>query len=111
MRVARYVATGAIVVGASAGLAVLGSGSASAIGVAPVPGGIAVDLSHAETVWAYDNNVGGAITGLPHPSAASFGLTFDSAAALALGYPQGRVGFTVLGPVNDLNGVIVAYAE
>ncbi|MCX5042636.1 hypothetical protein OG921_05555 [Aldersonia sp. NBC_00410] len=84
---------------------------ASALGVTPVPGGVQVDLNHAETQWVSQNGVGVRTAGLPHPSAASFGQTLDSVAEVAAGYPQGWVSFTVFGPLDSLNGTMVAYKE
>lgn len=111
MRFVRSLAVGAVAVGATAGLGVLGAGSASALGVTPIPGGVQVDLSHSETVWAHQNNVGSAVAGLPGPAAKSFGSTFDAATELSQEFPKGRVSFSAIGPITDPSGVIVAFEE
>jgi hypothetical protein len=90
---------------------VMSAAPASALGITPVPGGYQVDLTHSETVWVNQNNIGRAAAGLPHPSAASFGQTLGSVASVAADYPQGRVSFTVFGPLNTLNGTMVAYKD
>ncbi|TSE01088.1 hypothetical protein FOS14_04900 [Skermania sp. ID1734] len=111
MRLVRTLATGMLAMGAIAGISVVGAGSASALGITPLPGGVEVDLNHAETVWAHDNHVGIAMARLPHPSAESFGQTFESAVALSSQYPAGRVSFTAYGPLDDLSGTMVAFKE
>ncbi len=111
MRFVRSLAAGAVVIGAGAGIAIAGSGTASAIGFQPLPGGVQVDLNHAETVWAHQNNVGAAVGNIPNPSAQSFGVAFDGATELSSMYPKGRVSFSVIGPLNDLGGFIVAFEE
>ncbi len=111
MRFVRSLAAGAVVIGASAGLGIVGSGTASAIGIQPMPGGMQVDLNHDETLWAHQNNVGAAVGNIPNPSAQSFGVAFDGATALSSTYPKGRVSFSVFGPLNDLGGYIVAFEE
>ncbi len=111
MRVFRSLAAGAVIAGAAAGLSLLSAGSAAAIGITPYPGGVAVQLTHEETAWAHQAGVGAAIAALPHPAAESFGVTFASAAELALEHPKGRVGFTAEGPLDNPGGLIVAYKE
>ncbi len=111
MRFVRSLAAGAVVIGASAGLGIVGSGTASAIGIQPLPGGMQVDLNHDETLWAHQNNVGAAVGNIPNPSAKSFGVAFDGATELSSMYPKGRVSFSVFGPLNDLGGYIVAFEE
>ncbi|MEU6587138.1 hypothetical protein [Nocardia sp. NPDC046763] len=106
MRIARKLAVGALL--AAAATAVLGAGSASAATVTPLPGGVQVDLTPADTQWVAQTHIGQAIAGLPHPSAASFGEALDSAAAMSSQYPDGRVVFTVYGPFNELNGTMLA---
>lgn len=107
MRV-RKMAAGAVIVAAASGAAVLGAGSASAVAVTPLPGGVQVDLNHGDTAWVNQTHFGRTIAVLPHPSAASFGQALDSAAALSSQYPDGRVVFTVYGPVDQLNGTMLA---
>ena len=68
----RTAAVGVGVVGAAAGLGFAGAGAASALAVTPIPGGVQVDLNHADTVWAYQNNVGPAVASIPNASAQSF---------------------------------------
>ncbi|MEA3526670.1 MULTISPECIES: hypothetical protein [Nocardia] len=99
---------GALVAGAASVFAVLGAGSAGAVAVTPLPGGVQVDLSPADTVWVHQNHVGLAIAGLPHPSAASFGEALDAAAQVSSSVPNGRVTFTVYGPFDQLNGSMLA---
>ncbi|MFI6869283.1 hypothetical protein [Nocardia sp. NPDC050406] len=108
MRIARKLVTGALIAGAAGVLAMMGSGSASAVAVTPLPGGVQVDLSPADTQWVASNHFGQTLAGLPHPSAASFGQALDSAAQLSTQYPQGRVVFTVFGPFDQLNGTMLA---
>ncbi|WP_245677922.1 hypothetical protein [Nocardia acidivorans] len=67
-----------------------------------------MDLTPADTAWVANSHIGQAIAGLPHPSAASFGESLDSAAALSSQYPGGRVVFTVYGPFDQLNGTMLA---
>ncbi|MGV9415683.1 hypothetical protein ACWDOP_37800 [Nocardia sp. NPDC003693] len=67
-----------------------------------------MDLSPSDTAWVANSHIGQAIAGLPHPSAASFGQSLDSAAALSSTYPGGRVVFTVYGPFDQLNGTMLA---
>ncbi|MFR9753186.1 hypothetical protein ACL02S_19415 [Nocardia sp. 004] len=99
---------GALVAGAASVFAVLGAGSAGAVAVSPLPGGIQVDLSPADTMWVHQNNIGSAIAGLPHPSAASFGQALGAAAQVSSSVPGGRVTFTVFGPFDQLNGTMLA---
>ncbi|MGQ4617336.1 hypothetical protein [Nocardia sp. R7R-8] len=99
---------GALVAGAASIFAVLGAGSAGAVAVTPLPGGVQVDLSPADTAWVHQNHVGLAIAGLPHPSAASFGEALDAAAQVSSSVPNGRVTFTVYGPFDQLNGTMLA---
>lgn len=106
MRIARKLAAGALL--AAAASVVLGAGSASAFSVTPLPGGVQVDLTPADTQWVASSHIGQAIAGLPHASAASFGQALDSAAALSSQYPEGRVVFTVYGPFDTLNGTMLA---
>ena len=106
MRNARKLAVGALI--AAAASIALGAGSASAATVTPLPGGVQVDLTPADTQWVAQTHLGQAIAGLPHPSAASFGEALDSAALLSSQYPDGRVVFTVYGPFNELNGTMLA---
>ncbi len=108
MRVVRSLVAGALIAGAASVFATLGAGSAGAVAVTPLPGGVQVDLSPADTQWVHQSHIGQAIAGLPHPSAASFGQALDSAAALSSNYPTGRVTFTVFGPFNELNGTMLA---
>ncbi|MGQ4599554.1 hypothetical protein [Nocardia sp. R6R-6] len=108
MRVIRSIVAGALVAGAASVCAVLGAGSANAVAVTPLPGGIQVDLSPADTVWVHQNHVGLAVAGLPHPSAASFGEALDAAAQVSSAVPGGRVTFTVYGPFDQLNGTMLA---
>ncbi|MBB5918169.1 hypothetical protein BJY24_007081 [Nocardia transvalensis] len=74
----------------------------------PLPGGVKVDLTPADTQWVHQSHIGQAISGLPHPSASSFGQSLDSAAGLSSQYPDGRVVFTVYGPFDQLNGTMLA---
>ena len=111
MRFLRTVAVGAGVVGAAAGLGILGSGAASAVVVAPIPGGVQVELNHADTVWADQANIGATIASMPNVAAQSFGAGFDAATEIAAQLPQGRVGFTVVGPLSSPGGIIVILAE
>ncbi|WP_245547942.1 hypothetical protein [Nocardia pneumoniae] len=99
---------GALVAGAASVFAVLGAGSANAVAVTPLQGGVQVDLSPADTVWVHQTHVGLAIAGLPHPSAASFGQALDAAAQVSSSVPGGRVTFTVYGPFDQLNGSMLA---
>ncbi len=108
MRVVRSMVAGALIAGAASVFAVLGAGSASAVAVTPLPGGVQVDLSPADTQWVHQTHFGRTIAGLPHPSAASFGEALDGAAAVSSAYPTGRVTFTVFGPFNELNGTMLA---
>ncbi|NKY88288.1 hypothetical protein [Nocardia veterana] len=108
MRVVRKLAAGAVIAAAASGLAVLGAGSASAVAVTPLPGGVQVDLSPGDTQWVSQSHVGRTIAVLPHPSAASFGQALDAAATLSSQYPDGRVVFTVYGPFDQLNGTMLA---
>ncbi|KAA0023062.1 hypothetical protein [Antrihabitans cavernicola] len=111
MRFVRSLAVGAVAIGATAGLGVLGAGSASALGVTPLPGGVQVDMNHDETVWAHQNKVGAVVAGLPSAAAKSFGTTLDAATELSQTYPKGRVSFSAFGPITDPSGVIVAFEE
>lgn len=108
MQIFRSLAAGAMVVGAASGLAVAGMGSAAAADVRPLPGGVEVNLSHADTVWAHQQGVGKMIAGIPNPSVASFGTSLSALSELASTYPQGRVAFTVFGPFDQLSGTMVA---
>ncbi|WP_330232164.1 hypothetical protein OHA40_06530 [Nocardia sp. NBC_00508] len=108
MRVVRSIVAGALVAGAASVFAVLGAGSANAVAVTPLQGGVQVDLSPADTVWVYQNRFGLTIAGLPHPSAASFGQALDAAAQVSSSVPGGRVTFTVYGPFDQLNGTMLA---
>lgn len=108
MHLFRSLATGALLVGAATGLAVMGAGSAAAVTVQPVDGGVQVDLNHDDTVWVRDHNVGGMVAGLGSPAAASFGQSLTVLSQLASQFPQGRVAFTVFGPLDNLNGTMVA---
>ncbi|ATL66844.1 hypothetical protein [Nocardia terpenica] len=108
MRVVRKLVAGALIAGAASVLAVLGAGSASAVTVSPLPGGVQVDLTPGDTQWVHQTHIGQAISGLPHPSAASFGQALDAAADLSSHYPDGRVVFTVYGPFDQLNGTMLA---
>ncbi|WP_280238797.1 hypothetical protein [Nocardia abscessus] len=108
MRVVRSIVAGALVAGAASIFAALGAGSAGAVAVTPLPGGVQVDLSPADTVFVHQNNVGLALAGLPHPSAASFGQALDAAAEVSSSVPGGRVTFTVYGPFDQLNGTMLA---
>lgn len=94
-----------------AGGAVLGVGSASALGLQPLPGGFQADLTHDETMWVRDNNIGIAAAGLPHPSAQSFGLTLQAVSETAAQYPAGRVSFTMFGPFDELSGTMAAFEQ
>ena len=105
--VVRTFAVGALVAGAAA----LGVGSASALGLQPLPGGFQVDLSHDETMWVKNNNIGIAASGLPHPSAESFGLTLQAVSETASQYPAGRVSFTMFGPYDELSGTMAAFEQ
>lgn len=108
MRVVRSLVAGALVAGAASVLAVLGAGSASAVAVTPLPGGVQVDLSPSDTRWVADTGFGRVVAGLPHQSAPSFGEALDAAAQLSAQYPNGRVTFTVFGPLHELNGTMLA---
>ncbi|MGW4366988.1 hypothetical protein ACWEKT_15205 [Nocardia takedensis] len=108
MRVVRSLVAGALIAGAASVFAAFGAGSAGAVAVTPLPGGVQVDLSPSDTRFVDQTNLGLVIAGLPHPSAASFGQALDSAAALSSTYPAGRVTFTVFGPFNELNGTMLA---
>ncbi|ONM48673.1 hypothetical protein [Nocardia donostiensis] len=108
MRVARSLVTGALIAGAASVFAVLGAGSANAVAVTPLPGGVRVDLSPADTQWVSQTGFGHVIAGLPHPSAASFGQALDGAARVSAAHPTGRVVFTVFGPLDQLNGTMLA---
>ena len=111
MRFVRSFAVGALAIGALAGLGVTGAGSASAVGVSQLPGGVQVDLNHDETIWAQQHNVGGALANIPNPSAQSFGTTFGAATEASAEYPQGRVTFTAFGPITEPSGLIVVFKE
>ncbi|MFI9505422.1 hypothetical protein [Nocardia sp. NPDC052566] len=97
-----------MIAGAASVFAMLGAGSANAVAVTPLPGGVRVDLSPADTAWVSDNHLGRTIAGLPHPSAASFGEALDAAATVSSSVPGGRVTFTVFGPFDQLNGTMLA---
>lgn len=94
--------------GAASVLATVGAGSAGAVAVTPLPGGVRVDLSPADTRWVDQNNIGQMVAGVPHPSAPSFGQALDAAAAVSATYPNGRVTFTVFGPLHELSGSMLA---
>ncbi|WP_228002545.1 hypothetical protein [Nocardia australiensis] len=108
MRVVRSLVAGALIAGAASVFAVLGAGSASAVAVTPLAGGVQVDLNSVDTVWVHQSHIGQAIAGLPHPSAASFGQALDATAAVSSNVPGGRVTFTMYGPINQLNGTMLA---
>ncbi|WP_433725387.1 hypothetical protein ACQP0C_30205 [Nocardia sp. CA-129566] len=108
MRIVRSLVAGALIAGAASAFAMLGTGSASAVAVTPLAGGVQVDLNPADTAWVHQNHIGQAIAGLPHPSAASFGEALDAAADVSASVPGGRVTFTVYGPLNELNGTMLA---
>ncbi|MBY8863149.1 hypothetical protein K7711_42240 [Nocardia sp. CA2R105] len=108
MRVVRKLVAGALIAGAASVLAVMGAGSASAFALTPLPGGVQVDLTPGDTQWVHQTHIGQTIGFLPHPSAASFGQALDSAADLSSQYPDGRVVFTVYGPMEQLNGSMLA---
>ncbi|AVH24546.1 hypothetical protein IU438_21980 [Nocardia cyriacigeorgica] len=108
MRVVRSLVAGALIAGAASVFATLGAGNAGAVAVTPLPGGVQVDLTPADTKWVHQSGFGRTIAGLPHPSAASFGYALDSAAALSSEYPEGRVVFTVFGPFDQLSGTMLA---
>jgi hypothetical protein len=108
MRVVRSLVAGALIAGAASVFAVLGAGSASAVAVTPLAGGVRVDLSPADTAWVHQSHFGQTIAGLPHPSAASFGQALDAAATVSSSVPGGRVTFTVFGPFNQLSGTMLA---
>jgi len=105
--VVRTLAVGALVTGAAAA----GVGSASALGLQPLPGGVQVDLSHDETMFVKNNNIGLAATQLPHPSAESFGVTLQAVSDKASEYPAGRVSFTMFGPFDQLSGTMAAFEQ
>ena len=101
-------------IGVAGAVVVIGIGSAataSALAVAPIPGGVQVDLNHADTVWAYQNNVGPAIASIPNPSLQSLGAALHETTWVASQLPAGRVSFTVEGPLNNLGGLIVVLEE
>lgn len=108
MRVVRSIVAGALIAGAAAVFTSLGAGSASAVAVTPLAGGVQVDLSPADTAWVSQSRIGLTIAGLPHPSAASFGEALDAAATVSSAVPNGRVTFTVFGPLDQLNGTMLA---
>ncbi|WP_239004102.1 hypothetical protein [Nocardia panacis] len=99
---------GALIAGAASVFAALGAGSASAVAVTPLPGGVQVDLSPTDTAWVAQSHFGQTLAGLPHPSAASFGAALDAAAGVSAAVPNGRVTFTVYGPFDQLNGTMLA---
>jgi hypothetical protein len=108
MRIVRKLVAGALIAGAASVLAVLGAGSASAVSVTPVQGGLEVDLTPSDTQWVHQTHIGQVIGSLPHPSAPSFGQALDSAADLSSQYPDGRVVFTMYGPIDQLSGTMLA---
>lgn len=108
MRIVRSLVAGALIAGAASVFAMMGAGSASAVAVTPLSGGVQVDLSPADTVWVAQNRFGQTLGGLPHPSAASFGEALDAAAAVSAAVPGGHVTFTVYGPLDSLNGTMLA---
>jgi hypothetical protein len=108
MRIVRKLVAGALIAGAASVLAVLGAGSASAVSVTPVQGGLEVDLTPGDTQWVHQTHIGQVIGILPHPSAPSFGQALDSAADLSSQYPDGRVVFTMYGPIDQLSGTMLA---
>ncbi|WP_280454598.1 hypothetical protein [Nocardia brasiliensis] len=67
MRIVRSLVAGALIAGAASVFAMLGAGSAGAVAVTPLPGGVQVDLSPADTVWVAQNRFGQTLAGLPHP--------------------------------------------
>lgn len=108
MHTARCLIAGALIGGATSVFAVLGAGSAGALALSPVPDGVRVDLSPADTQWVHQSGFGHTVAMFPHPSAPSFGSSLDSAAALASQYPTGRVIFTVYGPLETPSGSMLA---
>ncbi|WP_245670722.1 hypothetical protein [Nocardia flavorosea] len=74
----------------------------------PDVGGVRVDLSPADTRWVHNSNFGHMLAAIPHPSAPSFGMALDAAAAVSSAQPNGRVVFTVFGPLHELNGSMLA---
>jgi hypothetical protein len=104
----RFFAASVLVAGAASALS---AGPAAAVTVAPVPGGMQVDLTHNDTVWVSQTNVGGLLAGVPNVAVQSFGQTLTALSGLASLYPQGRVAFTVVGPLNSLNGTMEALAQ
>ena len=111
MRFVRSVVVGALVAGVASALALFGAGTASAVEVSPLPGGVRVDLSHAETAWAYQNGVGTTLAKIPNASFRSFGSTLTSATGMSADYPDGHVSFTMFGPVTSPSGEMVAFRE
>ncbi|MFG1792036.1 hypothetical protein [Nocardia sp. NPDC049149] len=107
MRIVRSLVAGALIAGAASVFAMLGAGSAGAVAVTPLPGGVQVDLSSADTAWVAQNHFGRTIAALPHPSAPSFGEALDAAATVSSAV-GGRVTFTVYGPLDSLNGTMLA---
>lgn len=92
---------------AAAAIAAMGAGPAAALAVGPAPGGgVQVDLTHHETAQVATGSLPDTVAGLPHPSAASFGATLRSAAVAATTLPAGRVSFTIVGPLDNLGGVM-----
>ncbi|GGK61445.1 hypothetical protein [Nocardia camponoti] len=108
MRVVRSLFVGALIAGAAAIASTIGAGSASAFAVTPLNGGVQVDLSPGDTAWVHQTRFGLTVAGLPHPSAASFGQALDAAATVSSAVPNGRVTFTVYGPIDKLNGTMLA---
>lgn len=108
MRIARSLVAGALIAGAASVFAMLGAGSAGAVEMAPTQGGVRVDLSPGDTQWVSENGFGNTLAALPHPSAASFGQALDGAAKVSSEHPTGRVVFTVYGPMDELNGTMLA---
>ncbi|RMI27983.1 hypothetical protein [Nocardia stercoris] len=108
MGMVRKSVAGMLIVGAASVLATMEAGSASALALNPLPGGVEVDLSPGDTQWVHQTHFGLTMSRLPHPSAASFGQSLEAAANLSSQYPDGRVIFTVYGPLDQLNGTMLA---
>ncbi|CAM3102220.1 hypothetical protein [Skermania piniformis] len=111
MRFIRSIVVGTLVAGVASALALFGAGTASAVEVTPLPGGVRVDLDHAESAWVYQNGIGFNMAKIPHPSARSFGSTLSSATGISSGYPDGRVSFTVYGPIDAPHGGMVVFKD
>ncbi|NUS43106.1 MAG: hypothetical protein HOQ24_05390 [Mycobacteriaceae bacterium] len=111
MHLFRSFAAGAALAGALTCGVTLGAHTAAAATVAPIPGGVEVNLTHDDTVWVSQNKLGTMVSSLPNPAAGSFGQTLNTLSELASQYPQGRVAFTVVGPFDNLNGTMVALEQ